>query len=99
MVEKTWPLTIRSGACAPLAHRRPGYPLSGCSPAEPDSVSPGATTVTEAAWTDKTKQKQSGKVLFCVGVLVAVTVGTSCLCKAESTARPLLNPCCRQPPH
>jgi hypothetical protein len=26
---------------APLAHRRPGYPLSGCVPAEPDSVSPG----------------------------------------------------------
>jgi len=22
------------------AHRRPGYPLSGCVPAEPDSVSP-----------------------------------------------------------
>ena len=26
---------------APSAHRRPGYPLSGCVPAEPDSVSPG----------------------------------------------------------
>ena len=26
---------------APWAHRRPGYPLSGCVPAEPDSVSPG----------------------------------------------------------
>jgi len=25
---------------APLVHHRPGYPLSGCSPAEPDSVSP-----------------------------------------------------------
>jgi hypothetical protein len=25
----------------PSAHRRPGYPLSGCVPAEPDSVSPG----------------------------------------------------------
>src|SRR5262245_56698375 len=29
----------------PLAHRRPGYPLSGCSPAEPGSVSPGAVNV------------------------------------------------------
>ena len=25
----------------PSAHRRPGYPLAGCSPAEPASVSPG----------------------------------------------------------
>src|SRR5215468_6831189 len=31
---------------APSAHRRPGYPLSGCVPAEPDSVSPGGGTVT-----------------------------------------------------
>lgn len=30
----------RHGPTAPLAHRRPGYPLSGCVPAEPDSVSP-----------------------------------------------------------
>jgi hypothetical protein len=29
------------GLDAPSAHRRPGYPLSGCVPAEPDSVSPG----------------------------------------------------------
>lgn len=29
------------GPDAPLAHHRPGYPLSGCSSAEPDSVSPG----------------------------------------------------------
>ena len=27
------------------AHRRPGYPLSGCVPAEPDSVSPGNPTL------------------------------------------------------
>src|SRR5262245_40148862 len=27
------------------AHRRPGYPLSGCVPAEPDSVSPGGKTI------------------------------------------------------
>jgi hypothetical protein len=40
---------------APLAHRRPGYPSSGCSPAEPDSVSPGAATVTEAIGAGKAR--------------------------------------------
>ena len=30
------------GPDAPSAHRQPGYPLSGCVPAEPDSVSPGS---------------------------------------------------------
>jgi len=29
-----------------LAHRRPGYPSSGCVPAEPDSVSPGRPRIT-----------------------------------------------------
>ena len=29
------------GPDAPSAHRRPGYPWSGCVPAEPDSVSAG----------------------------------------------------------
>jgi hypothetical protein len=33
------------GPDAPLAHRRPGYPLSGCFPAEPNSVSPGTLTI------------------------------------------------------
>src|SRR5206468_2269679 len=31
---------------APSAHPRPGYPLPGCFPAEPDSVSPGAWQLT-----------------------------------------------------
>jgi hypothetical protein len=35
----------RQGPAAPLAHRRPGYPLSGCVPAEPDSVSPGDSNI------------------------------------------------------
>ena len=35
------------GLDAPLAHRRPGYPLSGCVPAEPDSVSPGNIRLAE----------------------------------------------------
>src|SRR6516165_2782537 len=33
------------GPDAPSAHRRPGYSLSGCTPAEPDSASPGADKV------------------------------------------------------
>ena len=32
---------LSQGPSVPWAHRRPGYPLSGCVPAEPDSVSPG----------------------------------------------------------
>ena len=28
------------GSDAPIAYRRPEYPLSGCVPAKPDSVSP-----------------------------------------------------------
>ena len=35
----------RPGPDAPLAHRRPGYPLPGCVPAEPDSVSPGRVII------------------------------------------------------
>jgi hypothetical protein len=35
----------RQRSDAPSAHRRPGYPLSGCVPAEPDSVSPGIHTL------------------------------------------------------
>ncbi|TWU32256.1 hypothetical protein Poly41_57410 [Novipirellula artificiosorum] len=32
---------VRREPVAPLAHRRPGYPLSSCTSAELDSVSPG----------------------------------------------------------
>ena len=38
---------------APSAHRRPGYPSSGCVPAEPDSVSPGNHTLASMATTCK----------------------------------------------
>jgi hypothetical protein len=42
--EGRWPLSscciTPDQASAPLAHRRPGYSLSGCTPAEPDSASP-----------------------------------------------------------
>jgi hypothetical protein len=41
------------GPDAPSAHRRPGYPLSGCVPAEPDSVSPGTVRLTWAEQCDK----------------------------------------------
>lgn len=33
------------GGWTPSACRRPGYPLMGCSPAEPISVSPGLTDI------------------------------------------------------
>ncbi len=41
---------------APLAHRRPGYPLVGCSPAEPTAVSPGATDVPQSQLANKPKR-------------------------------------------
>lgn len=39
--KKAAPKGNLSGPDAPSAHRRPGYSLSGCTPAEPDSASPG----------------------------------------------------------
>ena len=46
VVEKTRPpTTCHRGPDAPSAHRRPGYSLSGCTPAEPDSASPGSQNV------------------------------------------------------
>jgi putative transposase len=50
---------------APLAHPRPGYPLSGCVPAEPDSVSPGVTKSngspqhTQPLWTPESSLRKS----------------------------------------
>ena len=41
------------GPDAPSAHRRPGYPLSGCVPAEPDSVSPGRGRLASTEQCDK----------------------------------------------
>ena len=38
-----------------IAHRRPSYPLSGCVPAEPDSVSPGSGTVVRRKSRNKCK--------------------------------------------
>jgi hypothetical protein len=39
-------------------------PRSGCSPAGPASVSPGAATVTKAVGADKSKQTESRTVRF-----------------------------------
>jgi hypothetical protein len=41
------------GPVTPLAHPRPGYPLSGCSPAEPDSVLPGVSRITRRVMVGK----------------------------------------------
>jgi hypothetical protein len=41
------------GADGLSAHRRPGYPLAGCSPAEPASVSPGGKAVPQRAPANK----------------------------------------------
>lgn len=38
--------SVHSGPDAPSAHRRPGYSSSGCTPAEPDSASPGVSKYT-----------------------------------------------------
>ena len=51
------------GPDAPLAHRRPGYSLSGCTPAEPDSASPGKRYFTlkrgESQRTGKSREVRS----------------------------------------
>ena len=47
------------GPDAPLAHRRPGYSSSGCTPAEPDSVSPGKGNCTLA--TGETQRTGDGQ--------------------------------------
>lgn len=52
---KRGPLAHQRGARGPepSAHHRPGYPSSGCVPAEPDSVSPGDGRVPSGTKTDK----------------------------------------------
>src|SRR5438128_2562982 len=43
---------------APSAHRRPGYSLSGCTPAEPDSASPGVESYSQHTGPDKARGDQ-----------------------------------------
>ena len=45
--EKKDPWRFDPRGDAPSAHRRPGYSLSGCTPAEPDSASPGTGSIAE----------------------------------------------------
>ena len=47
------------GPDAPSAHRRPGYSLSGCTPAEPDSASPGNHYFTPTK--DEALRKEDGR--------------------------------------
>src|SRR5215468_4546339 len=51
----------------PLVRRRPGYSLSGCTPAEPDSASPGlvviglspsAESAKPRSWSDRVPSKE-----------------------------------------
>ena len=51
----------RQGPDAPSAHRRPGYPLSSCVPAELDSVSPSSTTV--ASWGQRGKPSSDTRAM------------------------------------
>ena len=43
-LKNPWQDDTRQGD-APSAHRRPGYSSSGCTPAEPDSASPGDSSL------------------------------------------------------
>src|SRR5579863_3059995 len=55
--ESPWPWE-RPGARAPSARLRPGYPLVGCSPAEPTSVSPGVRGVSQLSSVNKSNQRK-----------------------------------------
>jgi len=41
----------------PSAYLRPSYPLAGCSPAEPTSVSPGETAIPQTCRASKVNHK------------------------------------------
>jgi hypothetical protein len=47
------------GPDAPLAHRRAGYPSSGCVPAEPESVSPATWEFSESREGKKASSAES----------------------------------------
>jgi len=51
-------IQLAQGPDAPSAHRRSGYPLSGCVPAEPDSVSPDRDTLHHGGTKRKTRTNQ-----------------------------------------
>ena len=66
------------GADAPLARRRPGYPLVGCAPAEPTSVSPGGRRLPARGLRCKAKEgTQTGRVLAKAVAATASEAGPS----------------------
>ena len=59
--KKATPDTIgEPGSDAPSAHHRPEYPSPGCVPAEPDSVSPGTSSVLILAHSCKVHRTPEG---------------------------------------
>ena len=50
------PCSERDRSDTPSAYHRPGYPLAGCSPAEPASVSPGRGEIPAEARASKISQ-------------------------------------------
>jgi hypothetical protein len=77
---KTEPLKASlQGFDAPSAHRRPGYSSSGCTPAEPDSASPGAGSLAEHLSDHKACGRQVGslgmtpKRITCANELAGMT--------------------------
>ena len=53
------PVAARAGASS--TRRRPGYPLSGCSAAEPDSVSPGKSDYSSEPQREWSKKFKTGR--------------------------------------
>src|SRR5580704_15126745 len=68
------PGDLRSPEPAPLARRRPGYSSSGCTPAEPDSASPGKTSITQVAGQAKFKGKSETTVSSRRGLVRATAI-------------------------
>src|SRR5208337_4930072 len=73
----------------PSAYLRPSYPLAGCSPAEPTSVSPGEQSIAERRQRSKINQelpvRKAGKSVakewpFFVQRMGSTSNGTSAFC-------------------
>ena len=64
------------GAKYLVVHRRPDYPLAGCVPAEPASVSPGVRTVPRGGSSGQDQlASRSGKVIVVDAGLDRVAIG------------------------
>ncbi len=70
-----------------LVHLRPGYPLAGCSPAEPASVSPGVKAIPEARCGSKINQelpvRKAGKSVAKEGPFSVQRMGSTSICRCE----------------